>query len=298
MRSLTIVLATRKRPHLLVPTIRRTLKNVRSPNTRMVVMVDDDDEDTVLVRPQIEKMGAVMCVRPRPKSFGEKFNIGTQEIPADVYMMHVDYAPYITEGFDQKILDAASIYPDGYAVIYNWWANPAFPSLNAVTHNLAEKMGGMYPGYFPYWWIDHHLDDVARMIDRVVFADVKADCSERKERPDKPWTTDKRETWFWALLFDAMALERRELAKSIIESSDFDETPARKRALINNFPWIAHHSLIVNSAARSQTGADIPYDDWYRDVKAAGVKKLKSLLTAEQWKEVEIVQDNIGKKAA
>lgn len=300
--KLTIILATRGRPHLLVPTVRTSLKNIRNPNTRFIVMADEDDENTVLTKPQIERMGAKMHVAPRAKSLGEKFNAGMKLEPADAYMVHVDYAPHITEGFDQKILDAASIYPDGYAVVYNWWANLSFPGLNAVTHKLAERMGGIYPALYPYWWVDHHLDDIAHMIGRIVFADVKIDVSARKEdprNPNNPWTTDKRETWFWALLFDMLGKERQATARSIIESPDFDETPARKTALLNNFHWIMHHSGIVNSAARQMAGANIPYDAWYQDVKAAGEKKLRSLLTEAQWKEVEYLQQHFtGKKAA
>jgi hypothetical protein len=292
--KLSIILSTRGRPHLLVPTIRATLKNVRNPETRLVVMADADDEATILTRPQVEKMGASMCVKPRANSLGEKYNAGMQAEPGDVYLVMVDYAPHVTEGFDQRILDAAAIYPDGYAVVYNWWANLAFPGINAVTHKLAVRMGGIYPALYPYWWVDHHLDDVARMIGRIVFAEVEIDVSARQESPSKPWTTDKRDTWLWALLFDALFRERQDIARSIIEGIDFDETPARKRALINNFPWIAHHSAIVNSGARQDPGAPIPSDPWYDEVRAAGLERLRCALSAEQWQEFEALQDRIA----
>jgi hypothetical protein len=297
--KLSIILSTRGRPHLLVPTVRTTLKNVRNPNTRLIVMADEDDTDTILTRPQIEKMGATMWPRPRAMSLGEKFNAGMQVEPGDVYLVMVDYAPHVTEGFDQKILDAASIYPDGYAAVYNWWANLSFPQINAVTARLAAKMGGIYPALYPYWWVDHHLDDVARMIGRIVFADVHIDTSARKDTPGKAWTQGKRDTWLWALLFDALATERQEIARSIIESVDFDETPARKRALLNNFPWITHHSACVNSGARQDAGENLPPDDWYEAVKATGLAKLRSVLTPEQWGEVEALQERLkGQKAA
>jgi hypothetical protein len=296
MNKLTIILATRSRPHLLVPTVRTTLKNVRNPETKLVVMADEDDEDTIITRKQLERMGAQMLVTSRAMSLGEKFNSG-MVVDGDVYMVMVDYAPHVTEGFDQKILDAASIYPDGYAVVYNWWANLSFPGLNAVTRKLAARMGGIYPALYPYWFVDHHLDDVARMIGRIVFADVHIDVKARHETADKIWTKDKRDTWFWALLFDALAKERQDLAGSIIESRDFDETPARKRALLNNFPWIAHHSALVNSHARQDPGASIPGDDWYDAVKAAGLAKLRSVLSADQMAEVQSIFDQTKQAA-
>jgi len=292
--KLSIIVTTRNRPHLIVPNVRDTLRNVRDPNTKLVVMADEDDEATALVRPQLERMGAKVLTVPRPQSLGAKFNLGMAAEPGDVYLALVDHTPMVTEGFDKKILDAATMYPDGYACIFNWWANLSFPFLNAVTHKLAEKMGGIYPELYPYWFIDHHLFDVARMIDRIVFVDVTATTA-RKETPNKVWTTNKRETWFWALLFDALAPERAAQAKAIIESDDFDETPIRKRVLINNFPWIAHHSALVNSYARQDLGGDFTTDAWYEAVKATGVAKLKAALSPEQWQEVETLQAKVDK---
>lgn len=285
--KLSIILATRGRPHLLVPTVRKTLANVRNKETVLTVMADEDDEATLLTRPQIERLGAKMHIMPRANSLGGKFNAGNKAEPGDVYLAMVDYAPHVTEGFDQRILDAASIYPDGYAFVYNWWANPGFTGINAVTHKMAVAMGGMYPDLYPYWWVDHHLDDVARMTGRIVFADVHIDTSQRKEQPGKPWTQGKRDTWLWALLFDATFEERSKVARSIIEGADFDETPARKKALINNFPWIAHHSMIINDPARKDPGVNLPPDAWYDGVKATGLAKLQSVLSPEKWQELQ-----------
>ena len=94
--KLSIILSTRGRPHLLVPTVRRTLANVRNKETRLMIVADEDDEATVLFRPQLEKMGANFWVGPRANSLGEKYNAGTMVEPGDVYLVMVDYAPHIT----------------------------------------------------------------------------------------------------------------------------------------------------------------------------------------------------------
>ena len=296
--KLSIIVTTRNRPHLIVPTVRTTIRNARNPDTRVVVMHDADDDKTAQVIPQLERMGARVITVPRPYSLGAKFNLGARSEPGDVYHALVDFTPMVTEGFDQKILDASAMYPDGYAFICNWWANLSFPVINAVTHKLYEKMGGIYPNYYPYWFVDHHLFNIARMIDRVVFIDVVADFSARKTDPGQVWTTNKRETWFWSLLFDALAGEQKEQARSIVESPDFDETPVRKRVLINNFPWVMHHSACVNSLSRADPGQDFTTDAWYEQVKANGVAKLRSVLSDEQWAEVEQVQAAQDQKRA
>src|SRR4051812_4756230 len=108
--KLSIILATRGRPHLLVPTVRATLANVTNPETKLIVMADSDDEATILTRPQLERMGATLWATPRAQSLGAKYNAGVSVEPGDVYLVMVDYAPHVTKGFDQKILDAAAIY--------------------------------------------------------------------------------------------------------------------------------------------------------------------------------------------
>lgn len=293
--KLTAILATRNRPHLLIPTIRKTVENIALPDTEIVICVDKDDTATIS---ELSKTEFPLCVdisvAERELSFGEKYNRGLKIAPADVYLAMVDYAPHVTPGFDQKILDAASIYPDGYAVVYNRNANLSFPGINAVTHKLAERLGGLFPPLYPYWFVDHHLDDIAQMIGRIVFADVVIDTSARDDRPDKPWTQGQRETWFWALLFDVLAAERQALARDII--ADIEDTNARKTALRNNIPMIAHHSMMVNSQARQMLGSDHTEDDWYRAVKKNGMDKFASVLTAEGFRNLLAMQEQADRQ--
>ena len=56
------------------------------------------------------------------------------------------------------------------------------------------------------------------------------------------------------------------------------------------------HSALVNSHARQDMGGDFTTDDWYAEVKANGVAKLKEVLSAEQWQEVEALQARIDKQ--
>src|SRR5690242_8456662 len=44
--KLTIGLATRRRPGILVRTVERTLEKIKNDNTRLVILVDDDDDGT------------------------------------------------------------------------------------------------------------------------------------------------------------------------------------------------------------------------------------------------------------
>lgn len=283
--TLAINLATRKRPELLSRTVETTLSNISLPSTVLMISCDDDDDAGIRAAEQFASRGVRVSVKSRDMSLGEKYNRVLKEVQADVYLAMVDYAPHVTRGFDRIITDAAEIYSDGYAIIYNRHANLSFPGINAVTAKMANAMGGIYPGFYPYWFVDHHLDDIGQMTGRIVFADVAIDTSAREESAVRTWTQGQRDTWFWALLFDLLVEERRKTALKIIGL--MDEMLERKQALANNIPMIAHHSQMVNAMARQIVGSDRSTDEWYERVKANGIEKMRSIASAETMASVE-----------
>ncbi len=279
--SLAINLATRGRPDLLIDTIERTLPNISRRDTQFVISVDDDDTTVIdALRPRYmsKDVGVEVSVLPREDTLGAKYN-RILEWDADVYLAMVDYAPHITPGFDQKILDAAAVFPDKIGVVYNWMANLSFPCINAVTKRFAELQGYMYPPYFPYWFVDHWLDDMVRMTGRVAFADVRIDVTKR------PGTQEMRAPEFWATYFDVCVLERREVAYRIIDALDQPEW--EKALLKRNCPMHEHHSLIVNQIVRDDVKAgrmrgivgDVP--ERYRRLEAAAKERAQTILVPE-----------------
>lgn len=267
--SLTIVLATRNRTGLLQKTLARTLPNVSRSDTRILVMTDADDHNTFN---ETLPKGVERVIIPRPDSVGEKFNIGVKKAPADVYMAMVDYVAYVTPGFDQKVLDAASVFPDGIGVVYNHLANLSFPWLNAVTHGYVELTGGMYPEIFPYWFVDHWLDDVAKIIDRIAFADI------HPKMDFKPPTQVHREPMFWATLYDATTDERRRIAHSIIDSPRFIESEWRKKILKTHHPLIEGRSAMLNNMVKQMPAQDQTTDERYQRIRDKAVEIMRSKL--------------------
>ncbi len=262
--SLTIALATRGRAPSLKRTLDRTIPNLFREDTRLLVLVDEDDEETLeaVLPSRVEKF-----IRPRPDSVGAKFNAAVQAAPADVYLAMVDYVAYVTPGFDQKILDA-NVFPDGIGVIYNHMANLSFPYMNAVTQGYVDAAGGMYPEDFPYWFVDHWLDDIARMIDRIAVADV------RPFSDFKPPTQSHREPAFWATLFDCLMLERRRIARRIIDSPEFLEPEWRKTLLRSAYPLIEERSLMVNNMVKGMAALDTTTDERYERIRARAVETM------------------------
>ncbi len=275
--KLSISLPTRRRPGILVRTVEQTLKNITHPDTKLVIAVDDDDDGTISMQDSIKDPRVIWSIEPRPDARGAKDNRVMRVAPADVYMVHVDYAPQMTHGFDERVLEAAKVYPDGYAFILGHLANLSFSSINAVTHKLASRMGGIYPENFPYWFVDHWFEDLARKTGRQVYVDALVDCSRKQP------TIGLMEPGFWGVVFDWLHIERHRIAKDIINSPDFDETPARKAALIRNFRLSDEWSFIINAGLHhGEQGQVDPNDERYARIKKRGEETIKKCIAAHE----------------
>lgn len=267
--TLTVALATRGRPEMVRATLNRTLQNVYGEKTKIVVLVDDDDK--TMLGFTHEDPRVIVSIAPREDSLGEKYNRAIHVSPAEVYLAMVDYAPHVTQGFDKKILEAA-VFPDGIGVVYNHMENLSFPQINAVTHRFCSLMGTpqkpmMYPAYFPYWFVDHWLDDIARMTGRITCADIRIDTSKR------PGTMEQREPKFWALLFDMLILERREIAKRVLDA--MFEMPFRKWMQERSFCLVEERSLMLNQIVRGMAGSDQSTDERYQRIRANAVVRMQ-----------------------
>jgi hypothetical protein len=255
--KLTINLVTRGRPERLLNTVERTLPLLGEASTQFVISVDDDDTETLKaldskLKPNgpgppwiwFDDPRVFVDIRQREDALGAKWDRALA-YPADVYYPMADYTAYVTPAFDTKILEAASLFPDGIGVVYSRMCNFSFPRSQGATHGLVQKLGYMYPPYFPYWFVDHWLDDIAKMIDRISFADIET------ETGHKPGTQEQREVGFWATFFDSQRLVRRRAARAIIDSPDFLEPEWRKEILRRHHPLIEYRSQWINDQCRN-----------------------------------------------
>lgn len=250
----------------------------------MMVSADADDEATIAALHSIEPTKQLLIsVRPREDSRGEKYDRALTEAPADVYLPAVDYAPIVTPGFDQIILDAATLFPDRIGCVYLPMVNASFPGLQAPTAKLIEMIGYIYNHDYPFWFNDHELDDICRMIGRYTFVDL--DFHNWQYRPAK--TLRLRDLEFWCSYFDAMAIERRAIARRIIASPDFKLAAGLKAALSSSYPAIEARSRNINagvraSAARIEAQRGDEPDEGYLRAKARAEQKLAKLIDVLQ----------------
>lgn len=252
--KLLISLVTRSRPQQLIATVNRMMSCWRHPNTRMILQIDADDKATIdaLAKPIWDDAKVSINIAPREDTIGGKINRSLSE-PADLYMIGADDDPPITEGYDALYLEAAERFEDGIGMVYGHMANLSFSGVVAPTAKFVEKLGHIFPEYFPYWWVDHWTDDVAKIIGRISFADVRTDQSKAGK------TQEMREPGWWATWFDAAYLMRRKIAHSIIMGDDFGAPHWLKANLLTHHPLIEERSRGVNECVRSQ---DRQYQQW------------------------------------
>lgn len=267
--SLTIILVTRGRPHLLGPTIEETMRNAARADTRMVVAVDADDVQTRSAIHSGTFDKRVICsIREREDSVGAKYNARIPLAPAAVYVGLVDYTPCQSFGFDQVILDAAMVFPDGIGCVFSDLINLSFTGMHSATARMVELMGGFYPEHFPYWFVDHWLDDLAKMTGRFTHVDIAMDHFTRR-----PGTMEKREPWLWASLYDAMWPERHSQADRILAACDM--TDAQRSMLRAQWPLVDQRSRILNNMVRGMTEPGLPHDERYLRLRAKAVARLQ-----------------------
>lgn len=247
-KGLVIGLATRGRPQLALETIAETLPNIADDATRLLVFIDEDDPATkeaiagATLPPFKGKL--IGIVRPRPLTIAEKWNWMAEE-PADAYLIMVDHSCHRTPGFDRIILDAAKRFGGGPGVVLGPQANLSFHCANAVTRAWVDAVGYIYPPYFPYWFTDHWVEDVAKMTGLTELVPIIVDSSK------KPFTSELREPDWWATWFDVARSLRVEDARKVFGGGVEGGSEAFRRRC----DLISHRSAGINHGVRAQAKA-------------------------------------------
>lgn len=278
--KLAISLATRGRPDRLIEALKISSSNWTNRDTVLYVQVDDDDLPTidVITGHSLASLGNIIVnIAPREDTVAAKWN-RIAAVTADVYAYHADDDPYTTPGYDQKILDAAARFPDGIGAVFGHLANMSFSCTYAATAKYVQKLDFLLPAYFPYWFCDHWTDDLAKMIGRISFANIRTDQS----RPGV--TMEMREPGWWATWFDAAYLMRRQQALSILNDPEFECPAWQKDLLIAGFPMIDSRSRMINHNVRqqnaqlSQWAGNLKPDERYNRVKQRAIAMIPRLL--------------------
>lgn len=246
--NLSINIQTRGRPETLKETLKHTLPNIGSPHTKVLICADEDDQPTIdyLKAANFQDDRVTVSIKPREDTRGEKYMRSLTEAPADIYLPHVDQTPILTPNFDKLIVQAAENWPDGIGCVYGPMANASFPTFLCPTAKLVEKLGYIYSSEFPFWFIDHDLDDIARLIGRYAFVPVR--CDSQSLRPQKTWRM--RDLIFWFNYYDLGMFRRINKAHAIIDT--LSQPSWMKRMLKSQYPVVEMRSRYISELGRNE----------------------------------------------
>lgn len=292
--KIAVCLATRGRQELLGRTVSRMLETSTLDDTKIIIGFDRDQADEVQIEsdnlpPEIARK-VVISIEDREDSLGAKYNRLARQYAADLYVHATDDCTPDTPGWDRKLAEAAAAIPDGIGLLYfgsmGSVVESVLPAMQAMTSGLLNLLPEFCVPYFPTWFHDTWMDEIGCMIGRIVrVPDIAV------VYPDKAEATRSRgirDIQFWAQFFEATRPIRERSARVIIESELFQDSQARKRALLKVIPQLRPHFSARNQAIldperakniESSVSFDAPADERYQRIKAAAERILADLET-------------------
>lgn len=285
--SLSYCIAARGHPGLLQVAAGLTATRARRDDTRVVIALDDDDAETIAAAEQVKRFAGdriLLSIAPREDTLGAKYNRAWRAHAADLYVIGCDDTAAATEGWDELLDRAWRSFPDGIGAVYFGDLDNVFQAGQAVTHRLAAELGYFVAAHFPTWWHDSWLDEIARMLDRIVRAPVALTAIGPIGH-----TRGLRDIVFWATIYDITRFERRAAAERIVRDQQFLATPESKAVLL---AMMAKRCLEFNTRCahfrdratvdrfESGMGYDAPDDARYRRAMRAAVEHARYIVGA------------------
>lgn len=215
MDNLTLLIASRGRPTELLRTITETDALIADPGRTVIsVALDLDDASMTGIEPPDTRSRLVWSLSNREDSLGAKYNRAAEHAPAEIYVLGADDNVLKTEGWDLRIRETMSHFGDGLGFVYFGRLDGTLPTNMAVPHKLKEFQAGMlFPPYWPVWFHDTWVDEIAHMCGRILWTDITVD-----EIGGRGMSRGVRDVAFWAALFDALRVLRFQIAGKLSEA--------------------------------------------------------------------------------
>lgn len=266
--KVSVCIASRGRPALCRLTVTRLQTGAVLEGTRIVVALDSDD-------PERDNYGlpagCTVSVADREDSLGAKWNRAYRHADADLAVLWPDDAVMPDRGWDDLLAKAAATLPDQCGAVFFGDIPGVLQPGIAITRKFAEAMGFFAPEFFPFWWVDTWLLELATMSGRGVHADVRVSLLNDLKGASR----GVREVRFWAEFFDRLRPARIATAERII--NDGSETPERKALLLRQIKdwderWTHSNSVLRDPMRAAELekhySFDAPSDERYARLKA------------------------------
>lgn len=145
----------------------------------LVFYIDDDDEVSTDKARELDKDFRITYIIGRrivlSKMWNECYSVSSGD-----YLFHCgDDIVMRTPGWDTIVRDKIDEFDDKIAFVYGDDMNPGVPAEfgthGFIHRNWAKTVGYFVPPYFSSDWNDTWLNDVAKMINRHFFVDIKTE---------------------------------------------------------------------------------------------------------------------------
>lgn len=232
--EIAILLSTRGRPEKLQEVFSSLKASTVDKNkTSLWLYVDDDDTVTrkVIDAKEFPDLGFPVHwhIGFRTPDWGQTYRILWEATGrnAEVYMIANDDVRFETVGWDSVLREQYAQYPDGVVLACPY--DPVAPAISTFPifgGAWLQINGGIYAGYFHYWFDDMWADQIGRMIGRYINIPILLSPIRGKGK-----TQRMRCLPFWTKFFELTLRERKQIASKLIHAMHPKDEKARAAAL-------------------------------------------------------------------
>ena len=232
--QVSILIATRARPEILAEVFASLKANTaRKDKTSLWLYVDEDDQVTrqAIEAKRFPEIGLPVHWHfgPQTACLGDTHDAlwAASGRSSEVNMVSGDDMRFDTAGWDDIARNAFAQHPDGVLLAF-----PHDPmTADTATYPLfgwgwLATLRRFFPGYFPYWYDDRWVSQVARLAERYVKLPILLYPVRGKGR-----TRRMRNLPFWTRFFQLTLEERKDTARRLIQAIHRTDAAARDAAL-------------------------------------------------------------------
>jgi hypothetical protein len=266
--KLSLLIASRGRPTELLRTIREIDRRVAKPDDLTISVALDLDDGSNPEAPET-RSHLVWHVGEREDSLGAKYNRAARYAPAQTYVLGSDDNIFTADGWDELIRQRMLEFPANFGFVYFGRLDGTLPTNMALPHRLIERQGFLFPEFWPVWFHDTWVDEIAHMTGRILWASVDVE-----EIGGRGKSRGVRDIAFWAMLFDATRNYRTQVATELSREHNpqwLQTQLMQRRDILNLYfasrmvrlrdPATAHHF-------EQRMSFDAPEDERYLRIKA------------------------------
>lgn len=229
--NITIIMPSRKRPHLARMARQAWLDHAKNPDSIKVLVLEDRDAASLLPSESeiVDRQPLLPCY----------YNLGAKMHPADAYICTGDDMLVTTPDYDAVIAEALSAYPDGIVLgrltDHSEGHSNTLAAYPVVTEKWRATTGVIFPEIFPFWFTDLWLTQIADALKRKIDINVTlVDAESRKNR-----TQRMRDLAFWSWVYARTYGYRKDDCEALARKAGIDPLTVMVRSYSPLRPDIA-----------------------------------------------------------